>query len=118
MKLSGGEVSVLAVTAALILTMAGYSHVTGRTVPAEFSQGGGTVSSALRQESGAPRMDINTAGVEELMTLKGIGETRARAIIAYRDTHGPFAYPEDLIRVSGIGEGVLEEILDHITAGG
>ena len=63
-------------------------------------------------------MDINTADAEALMTLPGIGETRARAILEYRDTHGPFAYPEDLIRVSGIGEGILEDILEYITAGG
>ena len=118
MKLSGGEWSVLAVTAALILVMIGYSLMTGRTISTEFSDGAGTASSSAPQESEGGRVDINTAGLEELMTLPGIGETRARAIVEYRTEHGPFAYVEDLIRVPGIGEGILEEIMDRITAGG
>ena len=64
------------------------------------------------------RVDVNTAGLEELMTLPGIGEVRAQAILDDRAANGPFRYPEDLIRVKGIGEGVLSGILDQITAGG
>lgn len=63
-------------------------------------------------------VDINTAGLEELMALPGIGEVRARAILEDRASKGPYRYPEDLIRVKGIGEGVLEDILDQITTGG
>ena len=64
------------------------------------------------------RVDINTAGPEELMTLPGIGEARARAIIDDREANGPFVYPEDLARVKGIGEGILAGLLDQITTGG
>ena len=64
------------------------------------------------------RVDINTAGPEELMTLPGIGEARARAIIEDREANGPFIYPEDLTRVKGIGEGVLAGLLEQITTGG
>ena len=64
------------------------------------------------------RVNINTAGPEELMTLPGIGESRARAIIDDREANGPFIYPEDLIRVKGIGEGILAGLLDQITTGG
>ena len=53
------------------------------------------------------RVNVNTAGLEELMTLPGIGEVRARAIIDDREQTGPFRYPEDLTRVKGIGEGIL-----------
>lgn len=63
-------------------------------------------------------VDVNAAGLEELMSLPGIGEARARAILEDREAHGPYRYPEDLIRVKGIGEGILEDILDQITAGG
>ena len=64
------------------------------------------------------RVNINTAGLEELMTLPGIGEARARAIIEDRERNGPFVYPEELTRVKGIGEGILAGLLDQITTGG
>ena len=63
-------------------------------------------------------VNINTAGLEELMTLPGIGESRARAILDDRETNGPFVYPEDLARVKGIGEGILAGLLGQITTGG
>ena len=64
------------------------------------------------------RVDINTAGLDDLMTLPGIGEVRAQAILDDREANGPYRYPENLIRVKGIGEGILGQILDQITAGG
>lgn len=63
-------------------------------------------------------VDVNTAGLDELMSLPGIGQVRAQAILNDREANGPYRYPEDLIRVKGIGEGVLGKILDQITAGG
>ena len=59
-------------------------------------------------------VNINLAGVEELMELPGIGRTRAEAIVQYRRENGPFRYVEDLIRVPGIGQGLLESILEKI----
>lgn len=49
-------------------------------------------------------VNINTAGVEELDELPGVGETTARAIVEEREANGPFSSPEDIMRVSGIGE--------------
>ena len=43
---------------------------------------------------------------------------KAAAIIAFREENGPFRYPEELIRVKGIGEGTLGKIMDLITVGG
>ena len=61
-------------------------------------------------------VDLNTAGVEELTTLQGIGESLAKRIIDYRNAHCPFESPEGLLEVSGIGEKKLEELRDYITA--
>ena len=71
---------------------------------------------AVQAAEGA--VNINTAGLDELMTLPGIGGARAQAILDYRAEHGPFRYPEELIRVKGIGEGILSGLLDQITTGG
>lgn len=60
------------------------------------------------------KININTASVEELMTLSGIGETRAKDIIAYRNAHGAFSLPEDLKNVSGIGDSTYNKIADAI----
>ena len=61
------------------------------------------------------KIDLNTATAEELMTLPGIGEKRAAAIIADREANGPFRVPEDLTRVDGIGEGILSGLIDLVT---
>lgn len=58
--------------------------------------------------------DINKASLEELMALPGIGEAKAKAIIAYRTEHGPFSKTEDLMKISGIKEGVYNKIKSFI----
>lgn len=59
-------------------------------------------------------ININTATKEKLMTLSGIGETKALAIISYREKT-PFTSIEDIKNVSGIGDSTYNEIKDHIT---
>ncbi len=65
----------------------------------------------------AETVNINTADKESLMLLKGVGEKRAEAIIAYREKNGLFKSTEELTEVSGIGSSVLEknlEILENL----
>ena len=69
-------------------------------------------------QSAQPLININTADEDQLQTLPGIGPVKAEAIIAWREEHGPFSCPEDLIMVSGIGEATLAKLLDQITVGG
>lgn len=59
-------------------------------------------------------IDINIASVPLLQTLPGIGEVRAAAIVEYRETRGPFRTTLDIMKVSGIGSGVYEDIRDLI----
>lgn len=61
------------------------------------------------------KVSINTASIEQLQTLSGIGESKANAIIKYREEHGNFTKIEDIMNVTGIGEKVFEQIKDSIT---
>lgn len=61
------------------------------------------------------RVNINTADKEELMTLTGIGEQKAQAIITYRESSGGFKTIEELMQVEGIKEGTFEKIKEDIT---
>lgn len=62
-----------------------------------------------------PRVDLNTATLEELMELPGIGEVKAQAIIDYRIEHNGFSYKEELLGVKGIGNKIYENIIDQVT---
>ncbi len=59
-------------------------------------------------------ININTADVDELTKLDGIGPSKAKAIIAYREENGDFESVEDLLKVSGIGKKTFEAIEDDI----
>lgn len=63
------------------------------------------------------RVNINTASKEVLMSLPGIGEARAEAIIAYREEHGEFQSIEDIMQVSGIKEAAFEKLKAKIKVG-
>ena len=70
-------------------------------------------NSATALENGL--VNINTADVAALMTLPGIGESRAKAIISYREQHGAFAQIEDIMKISGIKQAAFSKIKDKIT---
>jgi competence protein ComEA len=65
-------------------------------------------------QSGSDRVDINTAGPEELTNIPGIGQSKASAIVSYRQEHGRFEKPEDLMKITGIKQGIFNKIKDYI----
>ena len=66
---------------------------------------------------GAP-VNVNTASAAELATLKGIGQSKAQAIVEHRDKNGQFRSVDDLQLVRGIGDKMLEQLRPQVTVGG
>ena len=64
--------------------------------------------------SGSGLLNINTASLQELKSLPGIGDVKAGAILSYREAHGGFASIEEILQVEGIKDGVYEKIRDLI----
>lgn len=60
-------------------------------------------------------INLNLASVEELTTLKGIGKAKAEAIINYRNQNGSFKSVDELLKISGIGDGIFNQIKDFLT---
>lgn len=81
-----------------------YIHYTGTT------SGSGSSSDAILKS-----ININTATAKDLERLKGIGPSKAKSIISYREENGTFEKPEDIMNVKGIGEKIYENIKDDIT---
>ena len=65
----------------------------------------------------ASMVNINSAGVDELVTLPGIGKAYAERIVEYRQKNGPFKKVEDILNVRGIGEKTFDRIKDRLTLG-
>lgn len=68
-----------------------------------------------KEETKSDKVNINTATKEELLTLTGIGESKAESIIKYREENGGFEKIEDIKNVSGIGDSAFEKIKENIT---
>jgi comEA protein len=79
-----------------------------RVIPSERPEQPAVIDESL------PRINLNTATLEELQTLPSIGERRATDIIAYREEHGRFLALEELMEIRGIGESVFAGILPLI----
>lgn len=102
-------------------TQKGENSCTG-TSPEGSASGNGygllpAEGSAGTENAADARININTASQKELTSLPGIGDTKAAAILADRTENGFYEVPEDLKRVSGIGDATFEKLKDRITTG-
>lgn len=102
-------------------TQKGENSCTG-TSPEGSASGNGygllpAEGSAGTENAADARININTASQKELTSLPGIGDTKAAAILADRTENGFYEAPEDLKRVSGIGDATFEKLKDRITTG-
>ncbi len=68
-----------------------------------------------KEENNETKININTASIEDLSTLPGIGSSKAQAIIKYRNDNGNFTKIEDIKNVSGLGDALFDKIKDYIT---
>lgn len=112
-KITKGEIFLLGLTAVFLAGLLCLSH--------QDRQAGITVDTeiAVPQEQVVPDfspLDLNSATAEELAQLPGIGPELAARIIAYREETGFFSTTEELMEVSGIGEGKLAALEGRITA--
>ena len=92
-----------------LLTGCGHSRATVITQSTE------QIEELPEEEAPVFPVNINTADLDALMTLKGIGRVKAEAIISYRNEHGGFSEIEELMLISGIKEGTFAKIRDFIT---
>lgn len=104
----GQQLRILTVEEARAQKESGAVHGTAEQSGQQSGSDNGT-----EQSSG--KVNINTADIAGLMTLEGIGKTRAEAIISYRESHGGFSAAEDLMQVEGIKEKTFEKLKDKIT---
>lgn len=81
----------------------------------EETSGKATSSNTNSSQSKQGTININSATLEELQTIKGIGKKKAEAILQYRKEHGPFRTKDDLLQVKGIGKKALEAIESQVT---
>lgn len=85
------------------------------TIESFTKESSATGSSSSKSEKITTKININTASVEELQTLKGIGPATAKSIILYREEYGAFSAIEEIMNVKRIGEKTFAKIKERIT---
>lgn len=124
--LNKAERIAIIITAAFILLSIGYYYGLARTestyvtVEKQVSndavmQGGDDFAPKAETENITEKTDINKASTEELAGLPGIGDVLAGRIIDYREENGEFENIENIMDISGIGEGIFNRVKDLIT---
>lgn len=88
-----------------------YAGSTPSKEVSSVKQGTSNVQTAQVQSD---KINVNTASVSELATLKGVGSVKAQAIKQYQQSHGDFTSLAELEKVSGIGSSVIEQNKDRI----
>lgn len=85
-------------------------------IPSEEETESGSAAEALNgtDTTADGRVDLNTASVEQLMTLPGIGKAKAESIVNYREENGAFSSAADVMKVEGIKEGIYNRLKDSI----
>jgi competence protein ComEA len=83
--------------------------------PAETAPTPASTTKAVMAVKPMGKVNINTADAATLMTLDGIGESKAKAILEYRQKNGPFKSVDDLTKVKGIGDNTLAQLREQLT---
>lgn len=111
-SMAGGltqEAEESAINQALLLEDGQMIHVWAKgEVPQEMG------ASGVLNDAGEGRIDINSADMQELMEIPGIGEAKAKSILTYREEHGSFQSVEEVMNIAGIKEGLFSKMKDYI----
>ena len=116
---SGRQETTQATTAPIQTTpTAPTTHPTETSAPTNAATETTEPSTAATEPTSPGKVNINTASLEELDALPGIGPVIAQRIINYREENGPFTTISELTMVKGIGVTTLEKLKEYITVGG